>query len=106
MTRIIFHVDHAVVHVLRPIDPGHVKWETRWYVAAGAQEGVDYRIGDVTEVWRRTNAEDIALCESAYRGVRSRRYIPGPLHPRREGAVRPALDTYLALMGHSGPTPS
>ena len=105
LTRIIFHIDHALVHVLRPIDVGHVRWETRWYVAADAVEGKDYTVADVTEVWRRTNAEDIALCESAYRGVRSRRYVPGPLHPRREGAIRPALDTYLALMGLAGPSP-
>ena len=98
LSRIIFHVDHAVMHVLRPIDVAHVGWETRWYVSADAVEGVDYKPETVTEVWRLTNAEDIALCESTYRGVCSERFVPGPLHPRREGAVRPTLDTYLALM--------
>jgi Rieske 2Fe-2S family protein len=99
LLRIIFHVDHALVHVLRPLDVGHVEWETRWYVSADALEGRDYEKDAVTALWRCTNAEDIALCESAYRGVCSRRYVPGPLHPRREGAIRPALDTYLQLMG-------
>ena len=100
LTRIIFHVDHALVHVMRPLDVGHVRWETRWYVSADAVEGRDFTRDGVSELWRLTNAEDIALCENAYRGVTSRRYVPGPLHPRREGAIRPALDTYLALMGH------
>lgn len=99
LSRIIIHIDHGFVHFLRPIDVGHVRWETRWYVGADAVEGRDYDTEAVTEVWRRTNSEDIALCENAYRGVRSRRYTPGPLHPRREGAIRPTLDTYLELMG-------
>jgi Rieske 2Fe-2S family protein len=86
------------MHMLRPIDVSHVGWETRWYVSADAVEGVDYQADEVTKVWRLTNAEDIALCESAYRGVCSERFVPGPLHPRREGAIRPTLDTYLALM--------
>jgi Rieske 2Fe-2S family protein len=98
LSRIIAHVDHVVVHILRPLTVGEVGWQTRWYVADDAMEGKDYTITDVTEVWRRTNAEDIALCENAYRGMRSRRYVPGPLHPRREGAVRPALETYLQMM--------
>lgn len=99
LSRIIVHIDHAVVHFLRPVDPGHVRWETRWYVRGNAIEGRDYDVATVTELWRRTNSEDIALCETSYRGVCSRRYTPGPLHPKREGAIRPALDTYLELMG-------
>ncbi len=99
LSRIIVHIDHGFVHFLRPIDAGHVRWETRWYAGADAVEGRDYDVEAVTEVWRRTNAEDIALCQNAYRGVSSRRYTPGPLHPWREGAIRPALDTYLDLMG-------
>jgi Rieske 2Fe-2S family protein len=101
LSRIIVHIDHALVHVLRPLDVGHVRWETRWYVAGDAVEGRDYDVETVTEIWRRTNLEDIALCENAYRGVCSRRYLPGPLHPRREGAIRPALDSYLELMGRA-----
>jgi Rieske 2Fe-2S family protein len=101
LTRVIVHIDHALVHFLRPTDVGHVAWETRWYVAGDAVEGRDYEVESVTEVWRRTNAEDIALCENAYRGVCSRRFEPGPLHPRREAAIRPALDTYLELMSRA-----
>ena len=41
---------------------------------------------------------DIPLCEGTYRGVLSRRFVPGPLHPEREYAVRAALDLYGELM--------
>jgi phenylpropionate dioxygenase-like ring-hydroxylating dioxygenase large terminal subunit len=98
LTRVIFHVDHAVVHALRPIDVAHVRWQTCWYVRADAQEGVDYHVARVTEVWRRTNLEDISLCQEAYRGVRSRRFVSGPLDPVREAAIPAALKTYRELM--------
>lgn len=101
LSRIIVHIDHGFVHFLRPSDVGHVRWETRWYVRGDAVEGRDYDKDAVTEVWRRTNGEDISLCENAYRGVCSRRYTPGPLHPQREGAIRSTLDTYLTLMGEA-----
>ena len=51
------------------------------------------------EVWDATNRQDIGLVEAAWRGVLSRRYVPGPLSLDREPAIRSALRTYLALMG-------
>jgi Rieske 2Fe-2S family protein len=52
-------------------------------------------------VWRTTNRQDIRLCEGTQLGVSSHRYVPGPLHPERESAVRAALDTYLDLMARA-----
>lgn len=98
LTRVIFHVDHGLVHMLRPVDSGRVRWETRWYVRDDAIEGTDYEVERLTALWRLTNAEDIALCESAYRGVRSRRFVSGPLHPHREAAIGSALEVYRKLM--------
>lgn len=98
LTRAIFHVDHGLVHALRPVDVGHVRWETTWYVRDDAVEGQDYEVDRVSELWRLTNKEDISLCEGAYQGVRSRRFVSGPLDPRREGAIRAALNTYVDLM--------
>lgn len=99
LTRVIFHVDHAVVHAMRPVDVSHVRWQTFWYVRQDAVEGVDYEVDRVTEVWRRTNVEDISLCEGAYQGVRSRRFMSGSLDPVREAAIPAALETYRELMG-------
>lgn len=98
LTRVIFHIDHGIVHALRPVDVSHVRWETTWYVAQDAVEGADYDVEKVTRLWRLTNKEDISLCEGAYSGVRSRRFVSGPLDPAREGAIRAALGTYLELM--------
>lgn len=98
LTRIICHVDHVVVHVLRPVSTTVSRWETRWYVADSATAGVDYDPIELTRVWRSTNVQDIELCERTQAGVTSRSFEPGPLHPTRESAVRSALDTYLELM--------
>lgn len=98
LTRVIFHIDHAIAHTLRPIDVGHVRWLTRWYVRDDAVEGKDFEVDKLTAVWRATNREDIALCEGAYRGVRSRRFVSGPLDRRSEAAIHSALQTYLDLM--------
>jgi Rieske 2Fe-2S family protein len=98
LTRLICHADHMIVHLLRPVDVRRSRWETRWFVAADAVEGVDYDVEALTAVWRATNRQDIPLCEGTYRGVLSRRFVPGPLHPERESAVLAALDVYRELM--------
>ena len=98
LSRLICHADHMIVHLLRPVDVRRSRWETRWYVASDAVEGVDYDVEELTAVWRATNGQDIPLCEGTYRGVLSRRFVPGPLHPEREYAVRAALDLYGELM--------
>jgi phenylpropionate dioxygenase-like ring-hydroxylating dioxygenase large terminal subunit len=98
LTRVIVQVDHVVAHVLRPIAVDRVEWETRWYVRGDAVEGKDYDLSKLIEIWQVTNSEDKAFCESAYRGVRSKRFTPGPLSNTRESTVRAALQGYLDLM--------
>ena len=98
LTRLICHADHMIVHLLRPIDASHTRWETRWFVSDSAVEGVDYDVDKLTAVWRTTNRQDISLCESAGRGLRSRRSVPGPLHPTFESAVAATLELYRSLM--------
>lgn len=99
LTRVIFHIDHAIIHTMNPISEREVEWTTRWYVRSDAVEGVDYNPDTVAEVWRATNAEDKELCERNYRGVLSRKFKSGPLNPLAEGAVRPALDLIEKLLG-------
>ena len=38
-------------------------------------------------VWHQTNLQDIALCESAQRGMNSRAFEPGPLSGGREPSI-------------------
>lgn len=102
LTRVIVHLDHLLVHVLRPTSPTEVTWETRWYVHQDAREGVDYELDRLTEVWRATNRQDVELCQAAYRGVRSKRFVSGPLHATREAAIRSALVTYADMMADVG----
>jgi Rieske 2Fe-2S family protein len=70
-------------------------------VSDTAVEGVDYDVDELTAVWRTTNRQDISLCESADRGVRSQRFVPGPLHPLLESAVAATLDLYRELMAET-----
>ncbi len=98
LTRVLFHIDHAIIHVMNPLSVGEVVWTSYWYVRDDAVEGQDYSVDKVAEVWRATNAEDKQLCERNYKGVLSRTFVPGPLNPRAEGALRPVLDIYLKMM--------
>ena len=98
LTRGIFSPDHATIHTLRPIDATHVRWISRWLVQEDAREGVDYDLERLTAVWRATNEQDLSLVEGAFRGVQSRRFVPGPLSTSREWALNACLTLYLQLM--------
>ena len=98
LTRVLFHIDHAIIRVMNPLSVNEAQWTTIWYVHKDAVAGIDYDTDRVVEVWRATNAEDKELCERNYKGIQSRRFVPGPLSPRAEGAVRPALDLNLKMM--------
>jgi Rieske 2Fe-2S family protein len=102
LSRIMLHADHCVTHTIRPIDTRRLVWTTQWLVHEDAQEGRDYDVERLTKVWDATNREDIALVEGAYRGVRSRRFVPGPLAPTKEPAIKAALATYLRLLDEGG----
>jgi Rieske 2Fe-2S family protein len=99
LTRIIAHVDHAMIFSIRPIDTAHVEWVSRWFVHAEAQEARDYDLDELTKVWKATNDQDISLCVGAFRGINSGRYVPGPLSVAKEPAIHTAVLTYLDLMG-------
>jgi Rieske 2Fe-2S family protein len=102
LSRVMLHADHGVTHTIRPVDTRRLVWTTQWLVHEDAQEGRDYDVERLVKVWDATNREDIGLVEGAYRGVRSRRFQPGPLAPTKEPALRAALATYLRLMGEEG----
>lgn len=97
-TRVFFHVDHVVIHSMRPVDTAHVQWVTRWFVHEDAVEGVDYHTDELTALWRTTNKQDIALVTESFRGVTSRHWTPGPLSAADEPAIKSALSLYLRMM--------
>lgn len=100
LTRGYFHVDHATIHTLRPLGVNRVQWITRWFVHEDAVEGDDFELHKLTEVWRVTNEQDLGLVQRSYKGVKSRRFVPGPLSAAREPALKSTTAMYLQLMNN------
>lgn len=76
-----FQADHAVVFSVIPVSVDHTLVRTTWLVHEDAQEGVDYDLHNLTEVWIATNEQDAALTSRAQAGVSSPAYEPGPYAP-------------------------
>jgi Rieske 2Fe-2S family protein len=93
-----FVADHAVVFRIVPITSIETELVTTWLVPAGAVEGVDYDVANLTAVWQATNTQDIALVERAQRGIASPAYRPGPYSPVEEAGVIQFVDWYAATM--------
>ncbi|MFF0147767.1 Rieske 2Fe-2S family protein [Amycolatopsis sulphurea] len=73
--------DHAVTFSVLPLAVDRTLVRTTWLVHADAVEGTDYDLETLTDVWRRTNAQDGALVARAQAGVRDPAYEPGPYAP-------------------------
>lgn len=91
-------VDHAVTFELFPLAPDRTLFASEWYVHEDAVEGVDYDPHKVAELFHKTNLEDAAFGETNYKGIKSARFVPGPVHPRREAGVLMAYDAYHRMM--------
>lgn len=94
----VMFVDHAVSLELTPLSVDKSQFVAEWYVHEDAVAGVDYDVEKLIAVFDITNREDKAFGERNYRGMRSSRFEPGPLHPRREDGVIMAYDAYRAMM--------
>lgn len=73
-----FTSDHIATNWVLPIDADTCTLYSSWIVHEDAVEGEDYDIEHLTDVWRVTNAEDVALCNSMTAGAKSSYYQPGP----------------------------
>ncbi|SMY11436.1 aromatic ring-hydroxylating oxygenase subunit alpha [Brevibacterium jeotgali] len=73
--------DHVVTFSLVPLSVDRTLLRTTWLVHEDAEEGVDYDLPHLTEVWHRTNEQDAQLCVRAQWGVSSPAYVPGPYAP-------------------------
>lgn len=93
-----FMADHAVTFCVLPLGPEETLVRTKWLVAKDAEEGRDYDIDTLTEVWRATNDQDRALVERAAAGVRSSAYEPGPYSPVTETMVEKFTAWYIARL--------
>ena len=59
-----------------------------------AEEGVDYDLATLTEVWDATNRQDVELVERQQQGVSSPAFTPGPYSAEHEEGVIEFIDWY------------
>jgi phenylpropionate dioxygenase-like ring-hydroxylating dioxygenase large terminal subunit len=92
-----FYADHAMVHQIDPVSATKTRFRLTWFVDEEARDG-SFDVDDITHVWDMTTRQDVALIERAQAGLRSRRYVPGPLSSKHEPYIRSSLSIYLAAM--------
>lgn len=97
--------DHTVAFRVLPIGPQLTQVTTWWLVHKDAQEGVDYNVDRLTEVWHATNDQDRTLAENNQAGINSRAYEPGPYSPQIEFGVQNFIDWYTGQMAEMEPAP-
>jgi glycine betaine catabolism A len=74
-----FMSDHILTFAAFPIDRERTLVRTTWLVNADAQEGKDYDVEKLTQVWDATNIQDAHFVAETQRGTSSPEYLPGPL---------------------------
>ncbi|HET8599979.1 MAG TPA: aromatic ring-hydroxylating dioxygenase subunit alpha [Segeticoccus sp.] len=73
-----FLADHAVTFTVLPVAPDQTLVRTTWLVHEDAEQGVDYDLDTLTEVWHQTNRQDGTFVARAQAGVGDPAYEPGP----------------------------
>ncbi len=101
-----FLSDQVLTFRVMPVGPEETEVTTTWLVHKDAQEGVDYDLKRLTEVWIDTNDEDRRIVEENQKGINSPGYIPGPYSQVQEGGVNQFVDWYCRtlqnrLVGHA-----
>lgn len=101
-----FLSDQVLTFRALPVGPTQTQVTTTWLVHRDAEEGRDYDLKRLTEVWINTNDEDRRIVEENQRGINSPAYKPGPYSRAQEGGVNQFVDWYCrtlhtALMGPS-----
>lgn len=86
--------DHVFVFTCAPVGPRETHVYSRWYVHKDAQEGIDYDVPSMKELWLKTNAQDKELAENNHRGVISPGYRPGPYSLEAETLTVRFVDWY------------
>lgn len=98
-----FLSDHSVLFRITPIDASHTQVTTKWIVHKDAQEGKDYSLEKLTEVWKATNAEDKRVVEMCQQGIQSPAYEPGPYSTIHESGVAQFIDWYTSALSNHCP---
>ncbi len=93
-----FLSDQALVFRVLPVSPMETRVTTTWLVHKDAEEGVDYDLSRLTEVWEHTNDEDRQIVEENQIGILSPAYEPGPYSPTQESGVIQFVDWYARTL--------
>lgn len=72
-----FTSDHIATNWVLPLSQDKCAVYTSWIVHKDAIEDEDYTYHQMTDVWKVTNKEDVALCQSMTNGSKSSYYKPG-----------------------------
>lgn len=72
------HPDYVLVHRVQPLAVDRTRVVCDWYFHPHAMAAAGFDAQPAIEFWDVTNRQDWALCENAYRGVRSPAWEPGP----------------------------
>jgi len=97
----VFFADHCVSLETTPLSVDRTQMIAEWYVHEDAVEGTDYNRERLIKVFHVTNLEDAKLTERNFSGIRSMRFVPGPLSKTREDGVAVALERYRQMMSAS-----
>jgi len=72
------HPDYVLVHRAQPLAIDRTRIVCNWYFHPDAMAAPGFDPQPAIDFWDLTNRQDWALCENAYRGVRSQAWEPGP----------------------------
>ncbi len=79
--------DYIWTMKVTPVDACTTNVEFCWLVDEKAEEGKDYTLERLTAFWEITGAQDGALCENNFKGIRSNAYRPGPYAPVEDQVI-------------------
>ncbi len=97
-TMINLHADCVMSYRLEPVGPTHTRIVSEFLFHPDTIARTDFDPGDVAEMWDIVSRQDWAVCERAQRGVGSRAYARGGIHPYNDHSVVAFNDRYRAAM--------
>ncbi len=98
LTYMLNYPDHCVLYRFLPRGLHETEMELVWFVRGDAEEGKDYKLDRLTDLWHRTTLEDAYIISRNAEGVHSKLFEPGPFHPEFESILQQFNAWYLAAL--------